>query len=41
MTLVQPDPALLIWLFVIAGFFLCLGALIGIIIYRSFRKKKY
>jgi hypothetical protein len=41
MALIQPDSGLLIWIFVSAALLLGLGAFIGIVIYRSFRRKKY
>jgi hypothetical protein len=41
MALVHPDNGLLIWILVSGTLLLGLGAFIGIVIYRSFRKKKY
>jgi hypothetical protein len=41
MAVVVPDSGLLIWMLVIAGLLVGLGIFVGIIIYRSLRKKKY
>lgn len=41
MEIVEPDAGLLTWMLITAAILVGLGIFVGIIIYRSLRKKKY